>query len=105
MDRKKGECMTLQLTGHSFTYANRRFIGTTRKMGSFHDASRHTRWVFDAYKDPAFNNMESGSWSYRGFYDKAGRENTNTDLFFCLDDQKLYIPGEHTLFLWTEKIR
>lgn len=41
-------------------------------------------------------------YNYAEFYKKSSIK--NCDLFFCLDNGKLYCPGENELFEWRGKI-
>lgn len=38
-------------------------------------------------------------YDYQSFYQAAGE--SEADLFFCLQDGRLYCPGQNELFLWT----
>ncbi len=40
-------------------------------------------------------------YSYYGFYDASG--NSNLDIFKCIENNNLYIPGENELFLFMKK--
>lgn len=57
-------------------------------------------------RDPDLGFFDGGSghdkppYSYEAFY-KAASE-SGMDLFYCLETGKLYAPGEHELFVYTE---
>lgn len=87
--------------GTVFTYGGKSFIGTDiRLTGSFREITDQTEWIY--YSHEKYFTAEGG-WSYEAFYAAAGKGNDNTDIFECLDDGKLYVPGSNTLFLWIKR--
>lgn len=80
-----------------FSYRKYHFepIGQISRKISFSALSRKIK----SDKTLNFNRYEGGNgWSYEGFYRKS--TDKTADLFLCIENGKIYIPGENELFLY-----
>ncbi len=50
--------------------------------------------------DPEIGITENAGYDYEAFYEAAG--GSSKDIFMCVDNGRLYVPGQHELWLFCE---
>ncbi len=101
------ETMTVQNSSLAFEYGGHHFIpiGIIDKTQTLKELSkviasdkRMGMWVASYCEIMGKNKID---WSYEAFYSACG--NIACDVFKCLDNCKLYMPGSNELFLYKGK--
>ena len=97
----KNRLLILQGDKRVFAYAGSHFVPyrmLLRNESGFDYIARHIRSdrVLDLTR---YGAEQARHYDYRSFYAASGK--ALCDLFLCLENDRLYLPGENELFLWT----
>ena len=85
-----------QKTQDSFVYMSYTFVpvGTLEKGKALDQYNSYLR-----SNDLGIRNYNGGAYSWSGFYEESGK--STADVFRCLENGKLYVPGTNELFEYT----
>ena len=99
------ECYEIDLPSNSFEYGGYHFV-SVRKLNELEKSNLSTLMKYiSTDKDLGFfsrgdipGTKQKYPYSYENFYEAS--KNSKMDVFKCLENNKLYIPGENELFLY-----
>ena len=102
------ECYETELPLNSFEYGGFHFL-PVRKLNKNENSDIRTLTRSIATdvnlgffrQDDILGRNQKYPYSYEEFYEASG--NSEADIFKCIENNKLYIPGENELFLYVEK--
>ena len=102
------ECYETELPRNSFEYGGFHFL-PVRKLNKNENSDIRTLTRSIATdvnlgffrQDDILGRNQKYPYSYEEFYEASG--NSKADIFKCIENNKLYIPGENELFLYVEK--
>ena len=102
------ECYETELPRNSFEYGGYHFV-PVRKFNKTENSNIRTitknlatdvNLGFFRVND-IFGREQKYPYSYEKFYEASG--NSKADIFRCIENNKLYVPGENELFIYIEK--
>ena len=103
------ECYETDFPDNSFEYGGYHFV-PVRKLNDSEKKSDLCTFMKTVKsdislgffrQDDILGRNQKYPYSYEEFYEASG--NSEADIFKCIENNKLYIPGENELFLYVEK--
>lgn len=102
------ECYEINYTADSFEYGGYHFVPLRKlnqsEKGDISTFMKHIATDVDLgffSRDDVRGRKQKFPYSYEKFYEAS--DNSECDIFECIENNKLYIPGENELFLFMKK--